>query len=76
MRDTIGGHYDAVLDTIGMQDTEAFGINSLRRGGHYMTLQVYENQPFNCWKNVVDIGRSQLEQVHSSHWYLRGLLWE
>ena len=43
IRDTVGGHYDAVLDTIGMQETEALGINSLKKGGHYMTLQVCGN---------------------------------
>ncbi|CAM6108383.1 unnamed protein product [Calypogeia fissa] len=31
--------FDVVLDTIGMQETEALGINLLKRGGHYLTLQ-------------------------------------
>ncbi|KAB2095732.1 hypothetical protein ES319_A01G059700v1 [Gossypium barbadense] len=31
--------FDAVLDTIGVPDTERIGINLLNRGGHYMTLQ-------------------------------------
>ncbi|KAF9606223.1 hypothetical protein IFM89_023806 [Coptis chinensis] len=35
----IKGQFDAVLDTIGVQETERVGINFLRRGGHYMTLQ-------------------------------------
>uniref|UniRef100_A0A2P2JHA7 Zinc binding dehydrogenase n=2 Tax=Rhizophora mucronata TaxID=61149 RepID=A0A2P2JHA7_RHIMU len=35
----IKGKFDAVLDTIGVPDTERIGINFLRRGGHYMTLQ-------------------------------------
>lgn len=34
------GNFDAVLDTIGVPDTERVGINLLKRGGHYMTLQV------------------------------------
>ncbi|GMP39666.1 hypothetical protein CsSME_00010405 [Camellia sinensis var. sinensis] len=33
------GQFDAVLDTIGVLETEMTGINLLRRGGHYMTLQ-------------------------------------
>ncbi|XP_009782664.1 uncharacterized protein LOC107781234 [Nicotiana tabacum] len=33
------GHFDAVLDTIGVPETERIGINLLKRGGHYMTLQ-------------------------------------
>ncbi|CAH1425693.1 unnamed protein product [Lactuca virosa] len=33
------GKYNAVLDTIGIQQTEQLGINLLKRGGHYMTLQ-------------------------------------
>lgn len=32
--------FDAVLDTIGVPETERVGINLLKRGGHYMTLQV------------------------------------
>ncbi|GLU15443.1 hypothetical protein SLE2022_319330 [Rubroshorea leprosula] len=36
---TIKGKFDAVLDTIGVQETERIGINFLKRGGHYMTLQ-------------------------------------
>ncbi|XP_019194684.1 PREDICTED: reticulon-4-interacting protein 1, mitochondrial [Ipomoea nil] len=35
----IKGHFDAVLDTIGVPETERVGINLLKRGGHYMTLQ-------------------------------------
>ncbi|GAA0153877.1 oxidoreductase [Lithospermum erythrorhizon] len=35
----IKGHFDAVLDTIGVQETERIGIQLLKRGGHYMTLQ-------------------------------------
>eukprot|EP00256_Glycine_max_P054514 XP_014621379.1 reticulon-4-interacting protein 1, mitochondrial isoform X1 [Glycine max] len=35
----IKGKFDAVLDTIGMPETERMGINFLKRGGHYMTLQ-------------------------------------
>ncbi|CAN1169423.1 Reticulon-4-interacting protein 1, mitochondrial [Linum perenne] len=35
----IKGKFDAVLDTIGMPETERVGINFLKRGGHYMTLQ-------------------------------------
>ncbi|KAL9232449.1 hypothetical protein vseg_007560 [Gypsophila vaccaria] len=35
----IKGHFDAVLDTIGVAETERLGVNVLRRGGHYMTLQ-------------------------------------
>ncbi|KAJ0971149.1 hypothetical protein J5N97_019108 [Dioscorea zingiberensis] len=31
--------FDAVLDTIGMPETERVGINLLKKGGHYMTLQ-------------------------------------
>jgi hypothetical protein len=36
----VKGKFDAVLDTIGVPETERIGINVLRRGGHYMTLQV------------------------------------
>ncbi|VAH64010.1 unnamed protein product [Triticum turgidum subsp. durum] len=36
---TVTGKFDAVLDTIGIAETERVGINLLRRGGHYMTLQ-------------------------------------
>ncbi|GFZ05516.1 GroES-like zinc-binding alcohol dehydrogenase family protein [Actinidia rufa] len=36
---TIKQQFDAVLDTIGVPDTERVGINLLKRGGHYMTLQ-------------------------------------
>ena len=36
----IRGKFDAVLDTIGVPETERIGINFLKRGGHYMTLQV------------------------------------
>jgi len=36
----IKGKFDAVLDTIGVPETERIGINFLKRGGHYMTLQV------------------------------------
>ncbi|KAL9236446.1 hypothetical protein vseg_011118 [Gypsophila vaccaria] len=35
----IKGHFDAVLDTVGIPETERLGVNVLRRGGHYMTLQ-------------------------------------
>ncbi|KNA23586.1 hypothetical protein SOVF_023570 [Spinacia oleracea] len=35
----IKGHFDAVLDTIGIPETERLGVNILRKGGHYMTLQ-------------------------------------
>ncbi|KAF5197446.1 Quinone oxidoreductase-like protein [Thalictrum thalictroides] len=35
----IKGQFDAVLDTIGVSETERVGINFLKRGGHYMTLQ-------------------------------------
>ncbi|GAB4849438.1 hypothetical protein Ancab_004232 [Ancistrocladus abbreviatus] len=35
----VKGHFDAVLDTIGAPETERMGINVLKRGGHYMTLQ-------------------------------------
>ncbi|KAA0058839.1 reticulon-4-interacting protein 1 [Cucumis melo var. makuwa] len=35
----IKGKFDAVLDTIGVPDTERIGIYLLNRGGHYMTLQ-------------------------------------
>ncbi|KAH0774550.1 hypothetical protein KY290_011687 [Solanum tuberosum] len=33
------GHFDVVLDTIGVPDTERMGISLLKKGGHYMTLQ-------------------------------------
>ncbi|XP_057457689.1 uncharacterized protein LOC130748478 [Lotus japonicus] len=35
----IKGKFDAVLDTIGVPETERMGVNFLKRGGHYMTLQ-------------------------------------
>lgn len=34
------GNFDAVLDTIGVAETERVGTNLLKRGGYYMTLQV------------------------------------
>jgi len=37
----VKGKFDAVLDTIGGPETERIGINFLRKGGNYMTLQVY-----------------------------------
>lgn len=36
----IKGQFDAILDTIGLPETERFSINLLKKGGHYMTLQV------------------------------------
>ncbi|MCO5580008.1 hypothetical protein L7F22_033874 [Adiantum nelumboides] len=39
LRDKLGGRFDAILDTIGVQETEALGVRSLKRGGHYTTLQ-------------------------------------
>ncbi|KAL7129495.1 hypothetical protein ABFS83_13G070300 [Erythranthe nasuta] len=36
---SIKGYFDAVLDTIGVPETERIGVNLLKRGGHYMTLQ-------------------------------------
>lgn len=36
----IKGKFDAVLDTIGVPETERIGVNFLKRGGYYMTLQV------------------------------------
>ncbi|KAL7200193.1 hypothetical protein ACSBR1_032170 [Camellia fascicularis] len=36
---TLKGKFDAVLDTIGVLETERTSINFFRRGGHYMTLQ-------------------------------------
>lgn len=35
----IKGHFDSILDTIGLPETERFSINLLKKGGHYMTLQ-------------------------------------
>ncbi|PKA61216.1 Quinone oxidoreductase-like protein [Apostasia shenzhenica] len=35
----IKGQFDAVLDTIGIPETERFGVNLLKKGGHYMTVQ-------------------------------------
>ncbi|VVA97685.1 unnamed protein product [Arabis nemorensis] len=35
----VKGKFDAVLDTIGGPETERIGINFLRKGGNYMTLQ-------------------------------------
>ncbi|CAN8259305.1 unnamed protein product [Cochlearia groenlandica] len=35
----VKGKFDAVLDTIGRPETERIGINFLKRGGNYMTLQ-------------------------------------
>lgn len=37
---SIKGYFDAVLDTVGAPETENMGINLLKKGGHYMTLQV------------------------------------
>ena len=39
----VKGKFDAVLDTIGRPETERIGINFLRKGGNYMTLQVYNS---------------------------------
>ena len=39
----IKGHFDAALDTIGVAETERVAISLLKRGGHYMTLQVGED---------------------------------
>ncbi|XP_020593498.1 reticulon-4-interacting protein 1, mitochondrial [Phalaenopsis equestris] len=39
VQSTIRGQFDAVLDTIGMPETERIGVNILKKGGHYMTLQ-------------------------------------
>ncbi|KAL3652588.1 hypothetical protein CASFOL_002269 [Castilleja foliolosa] len=36
---SLKGYFDAVLDTIGVHETERIGVNLLKRGGHYMTLQ-------------------------------------
>lgn len=35
----IKGQFSAVLDTIGLPETERMGVNLLTKGGHYMTLQ-------------------------------------
>ncbi|XP_078151545.1 groES-like zinc-binding alcohol dehydrogenase family protein [Carex rostrata] len=35
----IKGRFDAVLDTIGGPETERIGVNLLKKGGYYMTLQ-------------------------------------
>ncbi|KAL0919960.1 hypothetical protein M5K25_009052 [Dendrobium thyrsiflorum] len=35
----IKGQFDAVLDTIGGPEAERIGVNHLKKGGHYMTLQ-------------------------------------
>ncbi|CAL9114721.1 unnamed protein product [Musa acuminata var. zebrina] len=35
----IKGQFDAVLDTMGVPETERTGINLLKKGGHYMMLQ-------------------------------------
>lgn len=40
IENAIKGQFDVVLDTIGAPETEKTGINLLRKGGHYMTLQV------------------------------------
>lgn len=37
--------FDVVLDTIGIPETERIGINLLKKGGHYMTLQVAKAGP-------------------------------
>uniref|UniRef100_A0A0D6QR09 Enoyl reductase (ER) domain-containing protein n=1 Tax=Araucaria cunninghamii TaxID=56994 RepID=A0A0D6QR09_ARACU len=39
LRAELKGQFHAVLDTIGVPDTETLGIGLLKRGGHYMTLQ-------------------------------------
>ncbi|KAG6548773.1 hypothetical protein Mapa_009534 [Marchantia paleacea] len=39
IREQLKDRFDAVLDTIGMPETESLGINVLRKGGHYLTLQ-------------------------------------
>ncbi|KAG0626048.1 hypothetical protein M758_2G098600 [Ceratodon purpureus] len=39
LKDQFRAKFDVVLDTIGVPETEASGINLLRRGGQYMTLQ-------------------------------------
>jgi hypothetical protein len=47
---SIKGRFDAVLDTIGGPETERIGVCLLKKGGHYMTLQVIH------YKTVTDIG--------------------
>ncbi|RRT38985.1 hypothetical protein B296_00031635 [Ensete ventricosum] len=42
----IKGQFDAVIDTIGVPETERTGINLLKKGGHYMTLQVNANSHY------------------------------
>lgn len=46
--------FDAVLDTIGISETESLGVNLLKRGGHYMTLQVEVATNLICkiWKHI------------------------
>ncbi|KAL3677457.1 hypothetical protein R1sor_027405 [Riccia sorocarpa] len=39
IREQLKDRFDAVLDTIGMPETESLGTNVLKRGGHYLTLQ-------------------------------------
>ncbi|KAL7168654.1 hypothetical protein ACSBR2_038987 [Camellia fascicularis] len=36
---TLKGQFDVVFDAIGVLETERIGINLLRKGGHYITLQ-------------------------------------
>lgn len=39
LRAKLEGRFDAVLDTIGLPETELLGVDLLKRGGNYMTLQ-------------------------------------
>lgn len=39
LKDQLKGRFDAILDTIGVQETEALGVRILKKGGHYTTLQ-------------------------------------
>lgn len=59
-RDQFGERFDAVLDTIGLPETETAGVSLLQRGGHYMTLQVFPYlyapsvlSPWHCTKHLI-----------------------
>ena len=45
--------FDVVLDTIGIPETERIGINLLKKGGHYMTLQVAEQVLYSSISSIL-----------------------
>ncbi|KAI3963186.1 hypothetical protein MKX01_030316 [Papaver californicum] len=51
----IKGQFNAVLDTIGLPETERMGVNLLTKGGHYMTLQGEAASISDCYGIIAGI---------------------